>query len=151
VQVIDSAGTARTATQFYSSPTQLNFEIPVGTALGPCTINVENGAQTLATTTAMVAAIAPGVFIAQNDIINSQDYLILYGTGIRGRSALSNVTATINGTPVQVLYAGPQGSYSGLDQVNIAVPSALRGVTGAQVIVTVDEVAANAVAVDIAP
>ncbi|MGH9807015.1 MAG: FG-GAP-like repeat-containing protein, partial [Terriglobia bacterium] len=39
-----------------------------------------------------------------------QVYLILYGTGIRGRSALSNVSVTIGGANAQVLYAGPQGA-----------------------------------------
>ena len=151
VQVVDGAGASRAATVFYSSLTQLNFEIPAGTVVGQCVINVMNGTQTVATTTAMVASVAPGVFVAENDVAGSEDYLILYGTGIRGRSALSNVTATINGASAQVLYAGSQGSYLGLDQVNIQVPQASRGTSGAEVVVTVDGVAANAATVNVVP
>jgi uncharacterized protein (TIGR03437 family) len=51
-------------------------------------------------------------------------YLSLYATGIR---AADNVRVTIGGTPVQVLYAGPQRQYVGLDQVNILLPESLRG------------------------
>jgi uncharacterized protein (TIGR03437 family) len=58
---------------------------------------------------------------------NSQTYLILYGTGIRGRVSLSDVSVTIGGVPATVLYAGPQGVYPGLDQVNVLVPQALAG------------------------
>jgi uncharacterized protein (TIGR03437 family) len=40
----------------------------------------------------------------------TQVYLTLYGTGIRGRSALSALSAKIAGTPASVTYAGPQGT-----------------------------------------
>jgi uncharacterized protein (TIGR03437 family) len=39
-----------------------------------------------------------------------------YGTGIQGRSSLNNVAASVNGVPAQVLYAGPQTQFPGLDQ-----------------------------------
>jgi uncharacterized protein (TIGR03437 family) len=53
--------------------------------------------------------------------------LILYGTGIRGRSALSAVTCNIGGVSVAVDYAGPQPQYDGLDQVNVTIPASLAG------------------------
>src|SRR5262249_1880226 len=43
-----------------------------------------------------------------------QLFLILYGTGFRGRSALPAVTCTIGGTPVDVLYAGVSPDFFGL-------------------------------------
>jgi uncharacterized protein (TIGR03437 family) len=52
-------------------------------------------------------------------------YLILYGTGIRGSSSLADVSVTIGGISATVLYAGPQGTYPGLDQVNVLIPQAL--------------------------
>ncbi|MCW5978126.1 MAG: VCBS repeat-containing protein [Bryobacteraceae bacterium] len=58
---------------------------------------------------------------------NEQEVLLLFGTSIRGRASLSDVTATIGGVPATVLYAGPQNEYPGLDQVNILIPKALRG------------------------
>ncbi|HEX4950597.1 MAG TPA: IPT/TIG domain-containing protein [Blastocatellia bacterium] len=57
-----------------------------------------------------------------------QVFLVLFGTGIRYYSGMNNVKATIAGVEAEVHYAGPQGQYVGLDQVNIRVPrSALVG------------------------
>jgi uncharacterized protein (TIGR03437 family) len=52
-----------------------------------------------------------------------QVVLSLYGTGIRGRSSLQAVQASIVGPPLDVLYAGPQGEFVGLDQVNVRLPA----------------------------
>jgi uncharacterized protein (TIGR03437 family) len=52
-----------------------------------------------------------------------QVVLTLFGTGIRGRSSLAAVEASIIGPPLEVLYAGPQGGFVGLDQVNIRLPA----------------------------
>jgi len=76
-----------------------------------------------------------------------QVILELFGTGIRGRSALTAVTATIGGQAADVLYAGPQGSFSGLDQVNIRVPRSLAGRGDVDVVLTVDGKTANTVTV----
>ena len=76
-------------------------------------------------------------------------YLSLYGTGIRGRSSLSKVLATIGGVGADVLYAGTQPEYPGLDQVNLKIDPALRGRGSVQVALTVDGIAANTVTVAI--
>jgi uncharacterized protein (TIGR03437 family) len=78
---------------------------------------------------------------------NSTVYLILYGTGIRNHS--SNVTANIGGTNVPVQYAGPQPSYAGMDQVNLALPQSLRGSGPVNIVLTVDGQIANVVTIDI--
>ena len=52
-----------------------------------------------------------------------QVVLTLFGTGIRGRSSLEAVQASIIGPPLEVLYAGPQGEFFGLDQVNVRLPA----------------------------
>jgi uncharacterized protein (TIGR03437 family) len=60
------------------------------------------------------------------DLTSATDtlYLSIFGTGIRNVGALSAVVATLGATAnAQVTYAGPQGSYDGLDQVNILLPS----------------------------
>jgi uncharacterized protein (TIGR03437 family) len=54
-------------------------------------------------------------------------YLVLYGTGLRGNTDLTRITVAVAGGRAQVLYAGPQSEYPGLDQVNILVPDNLRG------------------------
>ena len=59
-------------------------------------------------------------------------YLVLYGTGI-GSAAVS---ATIGGVSANVTYSGPQGTYPGLDQVNLLIPASLAGKGQAPVVVT---------------
>ncbi len=51
--------------------------------------------------------------------------LSLFGTGIRGHGTLTEVSATVKGVSAQVLFAGAQGEFAGLDQVNIQLPKAL--------------------------
>lgn len=58
----------------------------------------------------------------------NQTYLILYGTGIRGVGTASEVLVTFNGNgAASASYAGPQGEYPGLDQVNVPIPPSLAG------------------------
>jgi uncharacterized protein (TIGR03437 family) len=69
--------------------------------------------------------------------------LILYGTGIRFRSSLAAVKATIGGVDAPVLYAGDQLQYAGLDQVNVSIPRSLRGRGTVDLVLTVDGKVAN--------
>jgi uncharacterized protein (TIGR03437 family) len=78
---------------------------------------------------------------------NEQTFLILFGTGIRGRSSLSAVKASIGGTDAEVQYAGSQNSLIGLDQVNIRIPGGLRGRGEVDVVLAVDGVISNTVTV----
>jgi uncharacterized protein (TIGR03437 family) len=75
--------------------------------------------------------------------------VILYGTGIRGFSSMQNVTATIGTTSAPVLFAGPQGSFVGLDQVNVQLPRSLIGSGEVNVVLTVDGQTANTVTINI--
>lgn len=50
---------------------------------------------------------------------NEQLYLILFGTGIRNNSGQKNVRVHHSQGVADALYAGPQGDFAGLDQVNI--------------------------------
>lgn len=76
-------------------------------------------------------------------------YLVMYGTGIRGRSALAAVTATIGGIASNVLFADAQPQYPGLDQVNLVIDPTLRGRGKVDVVLKVDGVAANVLSVAI--
>ena len=51
-----------------------------------------------------------------------QVYLVLFGTGIRYRSSLSNVTVDIGGAFASVEYAGAQGTFPGVNQVSLTIP-----------------------------
>ena len=76
-------------------------------------------------------------------------YLSLFGTGIAHRTSLVNVSATIGGTSVPILYAGPQSQYPGLDQVNLELPFSLRGAGEANVVLSADGQTANAVTINL--
>jgi len=75
--------------------------------------------------------------------IGTQVHLILYGTGIRGAKGIS---VTIGGMPATVEYAGPQGQYPALDQVNVLAPPDLAA-GKLQLVLTADGVASNPVTV----
>jgi len=71
-------------------------------------------------------------------------YLVLYGTGIQRHAG--PVTVTIGGVAIPVLYAGVQGTLTGLDQINIGpLPQSLAGQSSLNLVVTVDGVTANTV------
>ena len=75
--------------------------------------------------------------------------LVLYGTGLRGRSALDKVTCTIGSADAPVLYAGPHGGSPGLDQVNVVLPGQMAGAGLVSIRLSVDGVAANATQINI--
>lgn len=68
-------------------------------------------------------------FVGTEIDLNSNDrvYLVLFGTGIKYRSDLSAVQAQVGSLDLPVEYAGAQGEFAGLDQVNLLLPSSLSG------------------------
>jgi uncharacterized protein (TIGR03437 family) len=74
-------------------------------------------------------------------------YLSLYGTGLRGTGSRPEVTVTIGGVQAQVLFAGPQPQYIGLDQVNVIIPAALRGRGLVDIAVTIGTNSSNTVSI----
>jgi uncharacterized protein (TIGR03437 family) len=78
-----------------------------------------------------------------------QVFLVLYGTGWRGRSDLSGVNCTIGGTSGAVSFAGAQGTLLGLDQLNVLLPRSLAGRGEVEIGLTVDGKQANSVKVQI--
>jgi len=77
-------------------------------------------------------------------------YLVLYGTGFRNRSSLDRVRVTLRGASVPVLYAGAQGTFAGLDQLNAGpLPPELRGAGPISFSVEVDGELSNFVTIDV--
>lgn len=186
VRVRDSRGMTLDAGLFAVTPTQVNFLVPTGTALGDATVIITSGNGTVTTGTTRIAAVAPGIFAANADgrgvaagvvlrvrngvssfepvarfdamtnrfvpvpidlgPAGDEVFLILFGTGVRNRTALAAVTAQVGGADVPVLFAGPQG-LAGLDQLNLALPRSLAGRGEVSVAVTVDGKPANIVQV----
>ena len=78
-----------------------------------------------------------------------QVVLVLFGTGLRGRSDLSNVNISIGGVAAAVQYAGPVSGLVGLDQLNFVIPRNLAGRGELDVSVTAGGLVANTVRVNI--
>lgn len=168
VSVTDSAGVARTALLYYSSSTQINFEIPAAASIGAAIVTI--GTQTAAV---QIAAVAPSLYTLNSaglaaayviyvgpegtqtvasdstpiNVSSGAVYLILYGTGIRG--AGSSVTVTINELAALISYAGPQGVTPGLDQVNVLLPPQLAGSGTVNVVLTASLNVANVVKITV--
>ncbi len=75
-------------------------------------------------------------------------FLILFGTGIRFRGP-QEVTATVGGDTVEVLFAGAQPEFVGVDQVNLHLSRNLAGRGEVDVIVTVDGQPTNTVQISV--
>ena len=58
--------------------------------------------------------------------------LVLYATGLNGAT---DVTATIGGVTATVDFAGPQGTWAGLEQINLRIPATLAGKGKVEVLV----------------
>ena len=77
------------------------------------------------------------------DSATDRVFLVLFATGLRRRSSLDAVSVTLGGVNADALYAGPQGEFVGLDQLNVALPRSLAGRGEVDVRLTVEGVAAN--------
>ncbi|MGE0130829.1 MAG: hypothetical protein AB7U82_22350 [Blastocatellales bacterium] len=168
VNVLDSAGTERFAPLFFISPTQINFQIPPGTATGKALVTIIQDSAMVAAASPQIEMVSPGLFSANAsgqgvvigvalrvkadgtqsfepvvrfdegkrqfvaapinlDSASDNVFLILFGTGLRNRSALSAVGVKVGGVNAEAVYAGPQGSFAGLDQLNVMLPRNLAG------------------------
>lgn len=78
-----------------------------------------------------------------------QVVLVLFGTGFRAVSSVSAVSVKIGGVNAEVLYAGAQGGFVGLDQLNLLLPRALAGRGEVELILTVESRPANTVRISI--
>jgi uncharacterized protein (TIGR03437 family) len=79
---------------------------------------------------------------------NDQVFLLLFGTGVRGRSSLDKVSVEIGGIDAPVSFAGAQG-LTGLDQINVAIPRSLIGRGEVDLTLIVDGQIANVARINI--
>jgi uncharacterized protein (TIGR03437 family) len=183
VQVRDSGNVMHPAGLLFVSSTQVNFQIPAGTALGVATVLLSNDSTTFSGQI-LIAAAAPALFMIDSSGIaaatavritlptqvqspvpvfqcldnltgcnlvsidpgvDAPVYLSFYGTGIGNGPAAVN----FGSTTVDATYAGPQGQFPGLDQVNVGLPLALHGAGVVSVTVTVNGVTSNPVKISV--
>ena len=152
VSVVDSTATERPAPVLFSSAAQINFEVPAGTAAGTAAVRIKPLGGPEQNGSVSIAPVAPALFVSHpwnSDVAvgfivvvaaddsqttfstatqvelrgAKQAIFVLFGTGFR--NATSGVTATVDGLPSAVLYAGPAPGFLGLDQINIQAPKAL--------------------------
>jgi uncharacterized protein (TIGR03437 family) len=107
-----------------------------------------DGSQTLSSVTRFDAAQNKRVGLPI-DLSYEAAVLVLYGTGIRQRSDVSAVRVRIDGVDAPLDYAGQQGGYFGLDQVNVRLPRNLSGRGVVTVELRIDEKVANPVQIQI--
>jgi uncharacterized protein (TIGR03437 family) len=118
VSVKDSTGTSRTAQIAYSSPGQVNFVVPSGTATGVATVTMTAGGSSVsgslnvvatypnlftANTTGLAAAYAlnplTGAITADSQPIyagsaSAPVYLVLFGSGLGSATSVTSTTVT---------------------------------------------------------
>ncbi|MFN0118928.1 MAG: PQQ-dependent sugar dehydrogenase [Blastocatellia bacterium] len=178
LKIRDAAGVERDAPLFYVSPGQINYLIPAQTAPGTATLTVTSGAGAVSTGAVIVNAVSPAIFTAnasatgrpaayllrqladgtqRNEALGTainpgaptdQLFLILFGTGIRGRSAQSAVSVIIGAEAATAGYSGPQSDFVGLDQVNVRLPRTLAGAGAVNLTMIVDGQKANVVSLN---
>ena len=78
-----------------------------------------------------------------------QVFLLLFGTGLRGRTSLEAVKLKIGGVDAPVAYVGAQGDFAGLDQVNVLLPRSLKGRGAVTISCSADTRIANSVTLTI--
>jgi uncharacterized protein (TIGR03437 family) len=150
-RLIDSQNVEHPLPLFFVSPGQINFLMPDEAALGQAQLIVTREDGTASQGTIDIAQASPAIFTALSNgrgapvamttfdgfyyeaATNSDgtaravdpgtvwrpNYLVVFGTGLRHAA---NLRARIGGIEVEPLYFGPQGSFAGLDQINLQLP-----------------------------
>jgi len=156
VRLIDSANIERSLSLFFVSSGQINFLIPDETALGLAQLVISRGDGTSSRGTIEIAQTSPAIFTvfsngsgapvamttfdgANYQTVTNADgtlrtvnrgtawqpnYLVAFGTGLRHAA---NLRVRIGGVEVTPFYAGPQGTFAGLDQINFLLPQNAPG------------------------
>jgi uncharacterized protein (TIGR03437 family) len=90
--------------------------------------------------------VSGGVLVAQPVNLSAcdQNILLLYGTGL-DKAQAANVQVMLGNTAGTVLYAGPQGTWPGLDQINVLIPKSIEGAGNVSVVLSVAGMTANTV------
>lgn len=168
IKVKDSADVERLAPLFVVSSSAVGYLVPAGTANGLATVTaVSSAGSVLSTGRLQVQTVSPrffslyqggparGLIVRLRDGIQTVEdlstlsaidmgpdtdvvYLVLWVSGVRGRTSLANVSVKIGGVDASVEYAGAQSETPGLDQLNVRLPRSLSGRGQVPVELTVD-------------
>jgi uncharacterized protein (TIGR03437 family) len=100
------------------------------------------------TVTTVISQPAGGFAPEPIDVSSGEVYLILFGAGFDAVGA-AGVSVKIQGVDAPVTYAGPQGAFAGLDQVDVLLPTALADSGLAGVVPTINGITAHTVYISI--
>lgn len=158
VRVIDGRNVEHSAQLFFVSSGQINYLIPDQAALGVAQIIITNSNGLVSRGELQLVGSSPAIFtvsytgkglpvalttfdgavfdaVANPDgtarSVNSgsswrPNYLLLFGTGLRN---VPNLRVRIGNTEITPMYAGAQGAFAGLDQINLMLPPNMSGGT----------------------
>jgi uncharacterized protein (TIGR03437 family) len=156
---------------FFVAPTQVNYLIPSETLAGSAVVEIVSADGTLSRGTVNLASATASLFTSNSqgtgapaavstrdgvsflavgnpdgssNTLDPGDYLVLFGTGIR-RAAKATIKITIGGRNAPLLYAGAQGGFAGLDQMNTQIPADVSGLV--DVVISINGKPANTVKV----
>jgi uncharacterized protein (TIGR03437 family) len=143
VSIQSQGGTAQTVTIQIGNVSPGLFELDSSGLVAAWVLPVNSGIQQPLQPVYQIASEAVVPLPINLGPSTDQIYLEMYGTGIRNAN---NVTASVGGLSVPVLYAGPAPDFAGEDQVNIGpLPQALAGAGSVNIVLTADGQAANTV------
>lgn len=150
ITVTSASGAVATGSVDVATVAPSVFTVPGGNVAAAVALRVaEDGSQT---PLAVFQCSSAGTCAASPiDIGGAGDsvFLTLFGTGLRKNSGLANVRASVGGVSTPVAFAGAQGEFAGLDQVNLQIPKSLRGRGDVSITVTVDGQTSNAVTINV--
>ena len=179
VTILDSTGATSNAPILFLSPQQINFLVPTDCPIGAAVVTVTSSGKITGRGAILIDSLAPALFSANGsgtgtalgtavlthadgsqisaplsqpiDMGQAGDVatLVLYATGLRHLSSMSEVTVYLGGVRLPVQFAGSQGTYYGLDQINVNVPPQLRGTGASGLSVSVNGLFSNIVAVNV--
>jgi uncharacterized protein (TIGR03437 family) len=118
--VRDAKGDRRPAPLLYVSPTQVNFQVPEGSAIGTGQVEAKvNGAYT-SIGVIEVRDAAPALFSAVSAFPKAPTVVTFYGTGFRGANT-SNVQVVIQGTAYTPGSVRPVAGMTGVDAIEVPI------------------------------
>jgi uncharacterized protein (TIGR03437 family) len=164
---------------WFISSGQINFLVPAGIPAGAAVLTVSANGKVTGRGGIMIDTLAPALFsndgsgggaalgaavltradgsqsvtplTAPVQFGNSGDTttLVLYATGIRALSSQAAVSVRIGTERLPVQFAGAQGAFLGLDQINVNLPNSLKGAGAVPLRVVVDGLTTNVVNVSL--
>jgi uncharacterized protein (TIGR03437 family) len=109
VVVRDANNVDRNASLFFVAPTQINYLIPAGTAVGAATISVRRGGNTVGQGTVQIDTVSPGIFTANasGQGVPAAVALRVVGAVQTFESIFTSLNGVATATPIDL---GPEGN-----------------------------------------